>query len=777
MTSRGDSSADEKMKLFRLRSAASLILGLFIGTVAASALARGEIHTIAGTGAKGFSGDGGPATEAQLNDPSGIARGPDGALYICDTANHRIRKVSRDGKITTVAGTGERGWSGDGGSATAAKLNEPYEVRFDKAGNVFWVERLSHCVRRLDTKSGFVTTIAGNGTAGFSGDGGPATKAQLSDPHSIGFDKRGDLYICDVKNNRIRKVDMKTRTISTFAGNGERKPTPDGARFAQAPLAGPRALDFDRAGNLWLALREGNAVLKLDLKKGTIHHITGTGKKGFTGDGGPAKEATLTGPKGLSVARDGNVFIADTENHVVRMIDVRTGTIQLIAGTGAPGDGPEGDPLKCALNRPHGVFIDNDSSIFIGDSEANRLRVIAAGKSLTSSKADSQAAPRVFLLDAKQLQTTRQSILGGDKRFTPALVALRNDAKAALKAGPYSVVNKATKPPSGDKHDYMSLAPYFWPDPDSTNGLPYIRRDGERNPANRTSDRRGLGDMSENVETLSLAYYFTGDEAYATKAAQLLRAWFLDPATRMNPNFEFAQAVPGANTGRGTGLIETAGLTSVVDSVGLLAGSKAWREADQRGLRDWFAAFLQWMQTSKNGRDEAAAKNNHGTYYDVQVASFALFIGKLDLVTNVLQAAGTNRIARQIEPDGRQPLELERTKAWGYSTMNLRGLMSLATLGEQVGVDLWNFETADGRSIRRALDYLIPFALGEKKWPHQQLGGWSPDGFFPLLRRAAAKIPDARYRELVAKNAQPRSDDRSNLLRAPLDALGKKATP
>jgi streptogramin lyase len=338
------------------------------------------VVTFAGTGTKGFSGGGGPAVKAQLNDPTGIERGPDGTLYICDTANHRIRKVTRDGNITTVAGTGEAGWSGDGGPAIAAKLNEPYEVRLDKGGNIFWVERLSHTVRKCDAKTGLISTVAGNGTAGFSGDDGPATKAQLSEPHSIGFDKTGNLYIADVRNHRIRKVDMKAGMISTFAGTGERKPTPDGARFADAPLHGPRALDFDQIGNLWLALREGNAILKLDLAKGTVHHIAGNGIKGFTGNGGPAKESSLNGPKGLSVAPNGNVYIADTENHAIRMIDVRNRTIHLVAGTGTRGDGPEGDPVKSQLDRPHGVFVDKDGSVFIGDSETHRIRVIGVNK-------------------------------------------------------------------------------------------------------------------------------------------------------------------------------------------------------------------------------------------------------------------------------------------------------------------------------------------------------------------------------------------------------------
>jgi streptogramin lyase len=349
---------------------------VFLALLACAPCGAAEIRTFAGTGTKGFSGDGGPAEKAQLNNPFGIARGPDGALYICDTDNHRIRRVSREGIISTVAGSGARGYSGDGGPALQAQLNEPYEVRFDAGGNLFFVERMNHAVRRVDGKTGIITTVAGSGTEGFSGDGGPAAQAQMNQPHSIGFDPSGNLFICDILNHRIRKVDMRTGTISTFAGTGEKKPTPDGARIAGTPLNGPRALDFDRQGNLWLALREGNTVHRFDLSAGVIRHVAGTGKKGFTGNGGPAVAATLSGPKGLSIGPDGNVYLADTESHSVRMIDLRRGTLELIAGTGEKGDGPEGNPLACRMNRLHGVFVDTDGAIFIGDSETHRVRVI-----------------------------------------------------------------------------------------------------------------------------------------------------------------------------------------------------------------------------------------------------------------------------------------------------------------------------------------------------------------------------------------------------------------
>jgi hypothetical protein len=244
---------------------------------------------------------------------------------------------------------------------------------------------------------------------------------------------------------------------------------------------------------------------------------------------------------------------------------------------------------------------------------------------------------------------------------------------------------------------------------------------------------------------------------------KLLRTFFLDPSTRMNPNLQFAQAIPGVNTGRGIGLIETRGLTRVVDAIGLLSGSKALTKADQRGLEDWFSRFLLWMTESKNGRDEAAAKNNHGTYYDLQIASFALFLGKKEFAIDTLLAVRQKRIALQIEPDGRQPLELARTKAWGYSVGNLDGLMQLARLGENAGVDLWNYKSADGRSIRRALDYLIPFAVAEAKWPYQQLGEWPPQMLFPLMRTAQTRYQDPQLARVFAKVPGLGGEDRMRL--------------
>ena len=348
-----------------------------------------------------------------------------------------------------------------------------------------------------------------------------------------------------------------------------------------------------------------------------------------------------------------------------------------------------------------------------------------------------------------------------DESVAKALKKLITDADKALAVVPPSVMQKTKVPPSGDKHDYMSIAPYFWPNPATKDGLPYQRKDGKVNPESReeaANDTLRARLVGTTVETLALGYYFTGDEKYAEHAAKILRTWFLDPATKMTPHFRFAQAIPGVNDGRGTGLIEARGLADAADAAILLVGSKHWSAADQQALLAWGEVYFEWLTTSKNGQDERAAKNNHGTWYDVQAVKWALVLGRMEKAKELSIAAGPGRIGVQVEPDGKQPLELVRTASFSYSCFNLLALSTLAGLSEHAGVDLWHHKTADGRSIRTALDFLVPY-LGKnpKPWTLQQIHESKPDEVLPVLRAAALATGDDRYESLLKEYSDHRS--------------------
>ena len=382
-----------------------------------------------------------------------------------------------------------------------------------------------------------------------------------------------------------------------------------------------------------------------------------------------------------------------------------------------------------------------------------RLGLVVAALALASfSFARAADAPRTIALRSEGLVAARAALARGDARLTAPLAQLRAEADPLLTRTPASVLDKTRTAASGDKHDYFSFAPYWWPDPKKPAGLPYLRDDGKVNPAARKgTDRTAFGDTCTAVETLGLAFWFTGDERYAQKAATLTRTWFLDPATRMNPNLEHAQAIPGINHGRGIGIIESRGLLPLIDGLALLGGSPAWTAPDAAAMTAWLAAYYGWLTTSKHGRDEAAAENNHGSWYDVQVVALALALGRADDAKKIVAAAPAKRIARQIEPDGRQPLELERTKSLSYSLFNLEALLLLARHGETVGLNLWAFSTTDGRSLRTALRSLAPYADPAKPWPQQDLEAADRVRLLPLLLEALRHGDDPQFREPLRK--------------------------
>ena len=358
------------------------------------------------------------------------------------------------------------------------------------------------------------------------------------------------------------------------------------------------------------------------------------------------------------------------------------------------------------------------------------------------------------------LEKTRALIAAGDETARQAFKKLVADADKALLVEPPSVTAKAKVPPSGDKHDYLSLAPYFWPDPSKPAGLPYLRKDGQVNPESRdeaANDTLRMRLLGKSVETLGLAYHLTKDERYAAHAARMLRVWFLAPETRMNPHLRYAQAVAGKNDGRGTGILESRYVGFAADAAGLLQDSAAWTESDRRQFDQWLGVFLDWLLTSAPGRDEAAAQNNHGTWFDVQAVQIALALGRHDVAKRILQDVPVKRYGVQIKADGRQPLELVRTTSFGYSCYNLEAHAMLANFGDHLGVDLWRARSGEG-SFRVALDFLTPYleTPPARKWPYPQIKAEGAEEMLPVLRLAALAYRDPAYEALITAHADAR---------------------
>ncbi|MBI1295992.1 NUDIX domain-containing protein [bacterium] len=368
---------------------------------------------------------------------------------------------------------------------------------------------------------------------------------------------------------------------------------------------------------------------------------------------------------------------------------------------------------------------------------------------------------RTFLLDADHLLANKRRLAARDATLEHAYANLLVEAEDALNAGPWSVMDKPHTPPSGDKHDYYSVGPYWWPNPDSADGLPYVRRDGETNPERAHYDSDPLKDLIAAVDTLALAYFFSEDERFARHAAHLLRVWFLDEATRMNPHLNYGQAIPGICDGRGIGIIDTLQLSRTVDAIGLLAASPHWEKTDQLGMADWFRRYTDWLLQSPLGQEEARQHNNHGVWYDAQVAAFALFAGMKEIARALLVTSAPQRITAHIAQDGSQPHELARTRSLSYSVMNLHGLMDLARLGDHFDLDLWRFVGRDHGGIQAALDYLIANTV-DADWDLPQITPFDQNELLSLLLRAVAVYPETEYAAVALRlQAEESAADRA----------------
>ena len=366
--------------------------------------------------------------------------------------------------------------------------------------------------------------------------------------------------------------------------------------------------------------------------------------------------------------------------------------------------------------------------------------------------------PSLFVLNAKTLKTNKAGINNKDAGLLPSYKQLLKDAEKALKEGPFSVMEKKNNPPSGDKHDYMSLAPYYWPDPSKPNGLPYIRKDGQTNPeVKEYKDKEYMPKLCEMVHTLSLAYYFSDNHVYAQHAAKLLKVWFLDPATKMNPNLNYGQAMKGHNEGRGAGLIDTRHFIKLVDAISLLETSKHWKKEDQEDMKQWFAQFLNWMQTSPIGLDEMDAPNNHGIWYDAQRLSFALFIDSIDLSRKIV-ASAQKRLESQMDEEGKFPREMERTIALHYSVFAMDAFLLVASLSEKIGIDFWNYKTPSGKSLKKGFEFLRPYLTQEKEWPGQQIKDFDFEEGFNILLSGYRKFGCKKCADAVKQLAGDKAE-------------------
>ena len=364
--------------------------------------------------------------------------------------------------------------------------------------------------------------------------------------------------------------------------------------------------------------------------------------------------------------------------------------------------------------------------------------------------------PDLFIWNHENLRIAKNTLqTSSSAKLEKSHKALLKRADRALTEGPYSVVFKTSVPPSGSKHDYYSIAPYWWPNPNTKSGLPYIQRDGERNPESKSSasDRVPLAHLSNNVSNLALAAYFSDDKNYAKKASELIRVWFLDKETRMNPHLNYAQAIPGITPGRGIGIIDTYSFVQIVDSIGILKflGELSTRQVE--ALKQWFTEYTLWLITSEHGREERRKSNNHGLYYDVQVAIFSAFADDFTALRAMIDSVKRYRIPGHINRKGQMPHELKRTRSFHYTSYTLRGFFDAADLGECIGEDLWNFKTKRGVGIKLAIDYQADFAGKLGNWRFKEIGSFNTKSFYSNLLRAEDAFGDGEYEKKARKTA------------------------
>ncbi|RDC64516.1 alginate lyase family protein [Adhaeribacter pallidiroseus] len=370
---------------------------------------------------------------------------------------------------------------------------------------------------------------------------------------------------------------------------------------------------------------------------------------------------------------------------------------------------------------------------------------------LASSSVFAQLRPATFQMSGDHLLESKVNINAGNQECLVALKILISSANAVLPKAPYSIVNKAATPLSGSKNDYLSLAPYWWPNPSTSTGLPYIQKDGQTNPeVNDIKDNSYVRDISRDIWILGLAYYFTDNEQYAAKATELLKVFFLDSATRMNPHLKYAQLIQGDNAVYGTGIVDTESFSELIDGVQLLAGSNSWAPDNQQALQDWFSEYLTWLLTSDKGKKAKIAPNNIGTAYDVQVVTYALFIGNKTLAKSIIEKQTYNRIESQLTLLGEQTYELTRTNAWTYCNKNLAQWFNLANCAESVGINLWDYNSVNGKSLKKAFEWMIPYGGGTKPWPYQQISVFKPEYLTATAREGSAIYKDVDLQLLLS---------------------------